>query len=464
MSAQSGGRHRVVVLGGGFGGVRCCQALAGADVDVTLVDRRNFHLFQPLLYQVATGGLSPGDIAAPLRTVLKNAKNARVVLANVTDIDVEDHVVVLDHGESGDRAERVPYDTLVVATGASHSYFGKDEWERVAPGLKSIEDATEIRARLLTAFEAAELAEDAASRQAWLTFVIVGGGPTGVELAGAIGELARYTMRGEFRRIDPSRARILLVEGSPHILGMYIEKLALHAKKVLNRLGVEVMTGAKVIGIDEHGVDVDTHEGRQRIDARTVLWAAGVAGSPLGRLLQKKANAELDRAGRVLVEPDCTVKGHPEIFVIGDLAHFPHTEDKRPLPGVAPVAMQMGTWVGRAIRARLEGQPAKAFRFVDKGTMAVIGRNQAVARLGFGLNWNLRGFFAWVAWLFIHILYLVGYENRLLVAIQWANHYFTRNRGARLISPRMLPATAPGTIVPTDADAEKPAPVAGHAA
>lgn len=420
----------MVIIGGGFGGVRCARALAKTDVDVTLIDRRNFHLFQPLLYQVATGGLSPGDIAAPLRTVLKNAKNARVLLDEVTDIDVNGHAVVLDgHG-------RVPYDTLVVATGARHSYFGKDQWEQVAPGLKSVEDATEIRARLLEAFEKAELEADPAKRAAWLTFVIVGGGPTGVELAGALGELARFTMKGEFRSIDPAQAKIFLVEGSPHILNMYVEKLALHAKKVLGRLGVEVLTGAKVVGIDDQGVDIERAEGRSRLEARTVLWAAGVAGSPLGKVLRERAHAELDRAGRVIVEADCTVKGHREIFVVGDLAHWAHTPDQKPLPGVAPVAMQMGTWVGNAIAERLRDRRPAPFRYLDKGTMAVIGRNEAVAHVGFHLGWNLRGFFAWIAWLFIHIMYLVGYENRLLVLIQWANHYLTRNRGARLISPR----------------------------
>jgi NADH dehydrogenase len=429
-------RPHVVVIGGGFAGVRCCQALAREDVDVTLIDRRNFHLFQPLLYQVATGGLSPGDIAAPLRTVLKRVKNARVVLGEVTDLDVDNKAVVLEDGE------RIAYDFLVVATGARHSYFGKDEWEEKAPGLKSVEDATEIRARILGAFEQAELEDDPQRRAAWLTFVIVGGGPTGVELAGALGELSRFTMRGEFRRIDPSSCRILLVEGSPGILSMYVPKLQAHGQKALARLGVEVMTGAKVVSVDETGVDVETKDGKQRIAARTVLWAAGVAGSPLGKILAQKAKAELDRAGRVLVEPDCTIKGHPEIFVLGDLAYFAHTDDKKPLPGVAPVAMQMGTYCGDQIRARLRNLPREPFRYLDKGTMAVIGRNEAVARLGFGLNWNLRGFFAWLAWLLIHILYLVGYENRLLVLIQWANHYLTRNRGARLIAPpqHVLPA------------------------
>lgn len=418
-------------MGGGFGGVRCARALAREDIDVTLVDQRNFHLFQPLLYQVATGGLSPGDIAAPLRAVVKRAKNVRTLLGTVTDIDVAARAVILD-GEVG-----LPYDTLVVAAGARHSYFGNDAWEPLAPGLKTVEDATEIRSRVLRAFELAELEERPDVRRGLLTFVIVGGGPTGVELAGAIGELAHDTMRDEFRSIDPRDARIVLVEGSPHILGMYVERLAAHAREVLERLGVEVMTGAKVVGIDADGVELDARGARSRIAARTVLWAAGVAGSPLGRALKDNSGAELDRAGRVLVEPDCTLKHHPEIFVIGDLAHWAHGTDKRPLPGVAPVAMQMGTYVGARIAARLRGGPAAErappFAYKDKGTMAVIGRNHAVAHVGFGLGWNLRGFPAWAAWLFIHIIYLVGYENRLLVAIQWANHYFTRNRGARLI-------------------------------
>jgi NADH:ubiquinone reductase (H+-translocating) len=433
--------HRVVVVGGGFAGVRCCMGLARANVDVTLIDRRNFHLFQPLLYQVATGGLSPGDIAAPLRTVLKHQRNARVVLGEVKDI--VDKTVLVDEGEG--HIESLAYDTLVVATGATHSYFGKDQWQHIAPGLKTIEDATAIRAKVLESFERAEIEDDVAKREALMTFVIVGGGPTGVELAGALGELSRETMKGEFRTIDPAKARIVLLEGGPRILSMYVDKLAAYAKRTLERLGVDVRTGAKVVGIDAEGVDVETAPppgspegtapGKQRIAAHTVLWGAGVAGSALGRTLKEKCGAELDRAGRVVVDADCTIKGRSDVFVLGDLAAYAHTEDKKPLPGVAPVAMQMGTYAAKVIAARLAGKPPPGpFKYMDKGTMAVIGRNHAVARVGFGLNWNLRGFLAWMAWLFIHVLYLVDYENRILVLMQWGNNYFTRNRGARLIA------------------------------
>lgn len=438
-------RHRVVVVGGGFAGVRCCMGLAREDVDLTLIDRRNFHLFQPLLYQVATGGLSPGDIAAPLRSVLKHQKNTRVVLGEVKDVvaDAGGKTVLVDEGEG--RIEKVAFDTLVVATGATHSYFGKEHWSAIAPGLKTIEDATSIRAKVLSAFERAEIEADAAKRDALMTFVIVGGGPTGVELAGALGELSRETMKGEFRNIDPKKARIVLLEGGPRILSMYVDKLAAYAKRTLEQLGVDVRTGAKVVGIDDAGVDVETAPpagspdgtapGQLRIAAHTVLWGAGVAGSPLGAVLKEKCGAKLDRAGRVVVEPDCTLKGRSDVFVLGDLAAYAHTEDEKPLPGVAPVAMQMGMYAAKVIRARLANKPAPPpFRYMDKGTMAVIGRNHAVARVGFGLNWNLRGFLAWLAWLFIHVLYLVDYENRLLVLMQWGNNYFTRNRGARLIA------------------------------
>lgn len=424
-------KHRVVVVGGGFAGVRCCAGLASAAFDVTLVDRRNFHLFQPLLYQVATGGLSPGDITAPLRSVLRSQKNASVVLGQVIDIDIANdaRTVLLEDGE------RLAFDTLVVATGVTHSYFGKDEWRAFAPGLKSIEDATSIRAKVLAAFERAERATNEATRQALLTFVIVGGGPTGVELAGALGELAHESMKGEFRHIDPARARIVLLEGSPKILSMYTDKLAAYGKSALEKLGVQVRTGAQVVGVDAAGVDVDSGGARERIVAATVLWAAGVAGSPLGRLLKDKCGGQLDRSGRVMVQPDCSLPGRPDVLVLGDLAHWAHTGDGKPLPGVAPVAMQMGSYAARAIRERLAGKASKPFRYLDKGTMAVIGRNKAVARVGFGLNVNLKGFLAWLAWLFIHVLYLVDYENRILVIMQWGNNYLTRNRGARLIAP-----------------------------
>jgi len=431
----AGGRHRVVVIGGGFAGVDLCLGLKDLPVDVTLVDRRNFHLFQPLLYQVATGGLSPGDITAPLRTVVKDCKNVRTVLGEVTDIDVAGRQVILAGQEP------LPYDTVVVAAGVGQSYFGNDAWATFAPGLKTIEHATEIRARVLHAFEQAELATDPAERDAWLRFVVVGGGPTGVELAGALGELAEHTMAGEFRRIASGDARILLVEGAPRILSMYVPRMSAHAVSALEDLGVAVLTRTKVIGIDAGGVDIETPAGRESLAAKTVLWAAGVQASPLGKVLADKAGAKLDRAGRVIVEADLTVAGHPEILVLGDLAHYAHTPDQQPLPGVAPVAMQMGKHAVDVLALRVQRPDLQAgagpvFHYVDKGTMAVIGRNEAVARVGFGLDVSFGGFPAWLAWLFIHVAFLVGFENRLLVLLQWANHYLTRHRGARLITTR----------------------------
>ena len=439
-ASSSSPRHRVVVIGGGFAGVDLCLGLKGDACDVTLVDRRNFHLFQPLLYQVATGGLSPGDITAPLRTVVKDAKNVRTVLGEVADIDVDAKAVHIKDGAS------LPYDTLVVCAGVGHSYFGNDAWAEFAPGLKSIEDATEIRARVLHAFEQAELATTREEREAWLRFVVVGGGPTGVELAGALGELAQHTMRGEFRAFDSDDARILLIEGAPKILGMYVDKLSAYGVTALNDLDVAVLLNTKVVGVDGDGVDIVGVEGKERIAAKTVLWAAGVQASPLSKLLHEKAGAELDRAGRVKVERDCTIKGHGEILVLGDLAHFAHTPDGSVLPGVAPAAMQMGQHAAVVVRRRLTHPDAPAgsgplFRYVDKGTMAVIGRAQAVARVGFGLNVNFRGFPAWCAWLLIHIAFLVGFENRALVLLQWANHYLTRHRGARLITVGNRPAS-----------------------
>jgi NADH dehydrogenase len=330
---------------------------------------------------------------------------------------------------------------VVVAAGVGQSYFGNDAWARFAPGLKSIEDATDIRARVLHAFEQGELATDPAEREAWLRFVVVGGGPTGVELAGALGELAEHTMAGEFRAIGSEDARILLIEGAPRILGMYVPRMSAHATRALEDLGVAVLTRTKVTGIDQDGVDIETAGGRERLPAKTVLWAAGVQASPLSKVLADKAGAKLDRAGRVIVGPDLTVNGHPEILVLGDLAHFAHTPDQQPLPGVAPVAMQMGQHAVTVVALRAQRPTMKAgegpmFHYTDKGTMAVIGRNEAVARVGFGLNVSFGGFPAWLAWLFIHVAFLVGFENRLLVLLQWANHYLTRHRGARLITTR----------------------------
>ena len=415
--------HRVVIIGGGFGGLYAAQALGHAPVQVTLIDRRNFHLFQPLLYQVATGGLSPGEIASPLRHVLRRNTNTEVLLAEMTDLDAVNRHVVLRDGEDG-------YDTLIVAAGASDSYFGNDQWEPLAPGLKTIEDATEIRSRILLAFEKAEREPDEESRRAWLTFVVVGAGPTGVELAGALGEIANDTLRHDFRRIDPSTARIYLVEGSDRVLPPYPPDLSAKAEKALIRMKVRPMVGALVTGIDETGVTVRRGNEMEHIPARTVLWAAGVQASPLGRTLAERAGAKLDRVGRVIVEPDLTIAGHPEILVIGDLANFTHQTGK-PLPGVAPVAMQQGRYAAKLVRGRLAGKTLEPFHYWNKGSLATIGRAAAVADFG---RIHIDGYFAWLTWLFVHLMYLVEFDNRLLVLIQWAYNYFTRNRGARLIT------------------------------
>ena len=415
--------HRVVIIGGGFGGLYATKALRRAPVHVTLIDRRNFHLFQPLLYQVATGALSPGEIASPLRFVFRRSKNVEVLLAEVTDLDPANRRVILGDGEAG-------YDTLIVAAGASHHYFGHDEWAPLAPGLKTIEDATEIRSRILRAFEKAEREPDTEARRAWLTFVIVGGGPTGVELAGALGEIANDTLRGDFRHINPAEASILLVEGTDRVLPAYPADLSAKAEEALIRLGVRSMTGTLVTAIDAGGVTVRRGGVTEHIRARTVLWSAGVEASPLGRVLAERAGAQLDRAGRVMVEPDLTIGGHPEILVIGDLANFSHQTGK-PLPGVAPVAMQQGRYAAGLVKKRLAGKPVPPFHYWDKGSLATIGRAAAVADFG---HIHIDGLIAWLAWLFIHLMYLVEFDNRLLVLIQWAYDYFTYNRGARLIT------------------------------
>jgi NADH dehydrogenase len=415
--------HRVVVVGGGFGGLYAARALRRAPVELTLIDRRNFHLFQPLLYQVATGGLSPGDITSPLRYVLRGNPRAHVILDEVVEIDAGGRRVI------GRRVE-IDYDTLILATGARHHYFGRGEWESRAPGLKTVEDAIEIRRRIFSAFEAAEIEADARRQEAWLTFVIVGAGPTGVELAGALAEIARETLRRDFRRIDPRRARIFLLEGAARVLPAYPEELSRRAENDLEKLGVTVRTGALVTEVAEDGVTMRVGEESGKIEARTVLWAAGVEASRLGRIVAERTAAPLDRAGRVIVEPDLSLPGHPEIFVIGDLAHFAH-QGGAALPGVAPVAMQEGRYVAETVRRRLRGEPSPPFRYADKGTMATIGRHKAVAQIG---PLRFGGPSAWLAWLFIHLLYLVEFENRLLVLVQWSWNYLTWNRGARLIT------------------------------
>jgi NADH dehydrogenase len=418
-----GASHKVVILGGGFGGLQAALSLRRAPVDVTLVDRRNFHLFQPLLYQVATGGLSPANIAAPLRAVLRDQENARVLLGEAVGFDLGGRRVLLADGA-------IPYDTLLIATGSRHHYFGHDEWERQARGLKTVEDATAIRARILLAFEHAERAQDPAERAAWLTFVIVGGGPTGVELAGAVGELAHMTFRRNFRAIDPRVARILLVESLDRVLTTYPAALSARAAASLRRLGVTVRVATLVTDVREDGVTIRTGDATEQVAARTILWAAGMTASPLGRLVADAAGSRTDRAGRVLVKPDLTVTGHPEIFVIGDLAAI-DGPDGAPLPGVAQVAIQQGRHAAALIVARLAGRTLPPFRYRNLGNMATIGRAAAVADLG----WlRLSGYPAWLVWLFIHLLWLVQFESRILVLVQWTWNYLTRNRSARLIT------------------------------
>ena len=405
----------VVILGGGFAGLRCARALRRAPVRITLIDRRNHHLFQPLLYQVATASLSPADIAAPIRHVLRGQSNVSVWMGDVRDIDPARRVVELTDGE-------VPYDYLLVATGAGHSYFGRDEWSEFAPGLKTVEDAIEIRRRFLVAFEAAEREADPDARRRHLTVVIIGAGPTGAELAGAMAEIARTVIPADFRAVDTATARIVLVEGVDRVLPTFPEKLSAAAQRQLERLGVEVRTGTRVIEVDEDGVTLD---GGERIEAQNVVWAAGVAASPLGA----KLGAPLDRAGRVGVEPDLSVPGHPEVFVAGDLAYF--EQDGRGVSGVAPAAMQMGTYVGRTIRDEVAGRARKPFRYVNKGLLATIGRGAAVADLG-GVMFS--GFLAWLLWVVIHIFYLIGFRNRVLVLMEWGWAYLTYQRGMRLIT------------------------------
>lgn len=424
---------RVVIVGGGFGGLYAARALRGRRFDVTLIDRRNHHVFQPLLYQVATGGLSPANIAAPLRGILSRQRNVRVWLAEMTGLDVPRRRVQLDRGQ-------VEYDVLIVATGVRHNYFGRDEWEPLAPGLKTIEDATEIRRRIFLQFEAAEMEADAARIDELLTFVVVGGGPTGVELAGTLAEIARNTLRRDFRRIDPARARILLIEAGPRILPSYPEDLSERAEDALRRLGATVLKNTTVTDVRPDGVTLKSAEGATELPTHIVLWAAGVQASPVGRLVAEQTGTALDRAGRVAVRADLTLPGHPEIFVIGDLALCPG-DDGKPLPGVAPVAMQQGAYVARVLRARLRGESTPPFRFVNRGMMATIGRAAAVADFGW---FRLSGYFAWLAWLFIHIFFLIQFENRLLVMLQWAWNYLTWGRSARLITSTPAALRGPG--------------------
>jgi len=419
--------HHVVIIGGGFGGLYAAKALRGAPVRVTLVDRRNFHLFQPLLYQVATGGLSAGDISYPLRSIFQHAPHFSVIMAEVTDIDVAQRTILLRDG-------RLRYDTLIVAPGSTHQYFGHDDWATYAPALKTLEDALEIRRRIFMAFEAAEREPDPEKRRALMTFVIIGGGPTGGELAGTLGELAHGTLKDNFRVIDPAQAQILLLEGAERILATFPPDLSTKAVEDLTRLGVTVRTRTLVTDVRDSAVTTRSGDATETIQTSTILWTAGVKSSPLGEALATSADVALDRSGRVKVAPDLTIPGHPEIFVIGDLAHVTQ-QDGTPLPGLASVAIQEGRYVGKAIRQRLQGKTPLAFHYRNKGNLAIIGRHAGLADLG---RWHLHGFVAWLAWLFVHIYYLIGFDNKLLVLLQWGWNYVTRKRGAQLITGREL--------------------------
>ncbi|HXP34963.1 MAG TPA: NAD(P)/FAD-dependent oxidoreductase [Chthoniobacterales bacterium] len=415
-----------MIIGAGFGGLEAAKKLCCEAVQVTVVDRTNYHLFQPLLYQVATAALSPADIAAPVRAILSKCENMEVILAEVESIDVNAKKVKMVDGE-------LDYDYLIVATGARHSYFGHPEWERLAPGLKSLEDAVEIRRRILLAFEYAEKISDEAARKTAMTFVVIGGGPTGVEMAGAIAEIARYTLAKDFRHIDPSQARVILVEGEPHVLGAFPEDLQISAMKQLVDLGVEVRTGIHATNLSEQGLQV----GDEFIPCRVKIWAAGNNASFVGHSL----GAPIDRVGRVIVNKDLTIPDHPEVQVIGDLANFSH-QTGQPLPGVSPVAMQQGRHAARNILAMINGRKPQRFWYFDKGSMATIGRNKAVADLKLI---HLSGIPAWLAWLFVHVIFLVGFRNRLAVLFQWAWAYFSFNKGARLITRNFQSEQRPPT-------------------
>jgi NADH:ubiquinone reductase (H+-translocating) len=412
-------RPHLVILGGGFAGLYAAKSLGRAPLRITLIDRRNHHLFQPLLYQVATAALNPSDIAAPIRSVLRRNANTSVILGEATAIDLQRKKIALVDGQ-------VTYDYLIVATGVTHSYFGHPEWEAAAPGLKSIEDALEIRRRVLLAFEAAEREEDDAKRTAWMTFVVVGGGPTGVELAGALSEIARKTMLRDFRRINPTSARVILIEGFDRVLPPYPPDLSAKAQQQLRSLGVEVITGARVTGVDSHAVRM----GETAIQTRTVLWAAGVQASPLARSL----GVPLDRAGRVIVDASLSPAGHPEVLIVGDLAAL--MQDGKAVPGVCPAAIQEGKYAARQILRAIAGKPRQPFRYRDKGSLATIGRAAAVADFG---RLHLSGFVAWFSWLAIHIFFLIGFRNRFLVIFQWGWAYVTYQRGARLITGDVEP-------------------------
>lgn len=424
--------HRVVVIGGGFGGLNVVRGLRGAPVEVTLVDRQNFHLFQPLVYQVATGALASAEVAAPLRGVLKRQTNARVLLASATGFDLDAHEVVLGDLPDGEAERRLPYDTLVVAAGSHYSYFGHDEWRRFAPELKSIGGALDIRGRLLSAFEAAEVEPDPERRRAWLTFAVVGAGPTGVEMAGQIAELARDTLRGNFRAAAPERARIALLDGAERVLPGFPAGLSGHAARALEALGVEPLLGRIVVDVDGESVTWEEEGGaRTRLPARTVVWAAGVTAARPAALLAEAVGVEVDRSGRLPVGPDLTLAGRPEVFALGDMVDVRDPDGRSlGLPGLAPVAIQQGHYAAKAIAARLRSEQPRPFHYLDKGNLATIGRSKAVADVRGIHLWGLP---AWLTWLIVHIYYLIGFQNRLLVLLRWTGSFLTRGRGARLI-------------------------------
>jgi NADH dehydrogenase len=425
--------HRVVIVGGGFAGLQAALHLRSAAAEITLIDRRNFHLFQPLTYQVATGSLSPGEVAYPLRAVFKRNRNVRVVLAEVERFDLGRREVILRPVSGLPAPEPVPYDTLIVAGGSHYSYFGHDEWSAHAAEVKSLESALTVRSRLLAAFEAAEIERDAERRGEWLTFVVVGAGPTGVEMAGQIGELARDTLRRDFRTADPRSGRVLLVEASDRVLTAFPPSLSRKAERSLRRIGVTPVLGSTVVDVDESGVTVEHGDGaRERIAARTVIWAAGVTAAGLASTLAELTGAEQDRAGRVTVEPDLTLPGHPEVFAIGDMVRVRNRDGSVvTYPGLAPVAMQQGRYAAKAVRTRLRGDTPPPFRYHDKGNLATIGRAAAVADIK---GAKVSGFLAWITWLTVHLFYLIGFQNRLLVLIRWSISFATRGRGARLIT------------------------------
>ena len=433
MPADSPPSHRVVVVGGGFGGLQAVKRLREAPVDVTLVDMQNFHLFQPLAYQVATGALSAAEVAAPLRTIVKRQKNVRVVLAEAAGFDLGEQQVLLNHLPNGRKDVRLEYDTLVVAGGSRYSYFGHEDWRAFAPELKSLPGALDIRNRILTAFEAAEVDADEEDRRSWLTFVVVGGGPTGVEMAGQIAELARDTLRRDFRLVDTRASRVLLVEATDRILPSFPPTLSRKAQRALEQLGVTPLVGHTVVDMDPGGVTIQSPRGDvDHVRARTVIWAAGVAASPLAAELAAAAGSDVDSAGRLRVTANLTLAGHPEIFALGDMVSVDRDDGtSMKLPGLAPVAMQQGRYVGRVIRNRLRGRQSESFKYVDKGNLATIGRSKAVADVK-GLK--ISGFPAWVTWLVVHLFYLIGFQNRLLVVTRWVFSYVTRGRGARIIN------------------------------